>query len=912
MASKPANLNEVLSGPALLDASSQMAQTPKGGIESGFDGTSGSSKKNGTQPQAEPAGEFQGLGSWLEGDDETVFETVHNLVLRQELIAQNHLAQDIHYTRVKLGYPFSTLEKDPNKDTYRSTLPAGTKALTIQAVPNQAWDLVNKATEAIMVDPPQPDPSPVNNSEKASSAAEIAERFLTEDAGENGTNDIALFFEAIDRALTCATSYIECWTDPVGGGYVPLQINAHPTAQDPANPLIGADGSTTPDPILRYVTKPEGGQFTTDPSQAAPQWQPKIRGTVWGREHWRVYPESATVNNAKKAIGLLYCTLGEAKDRWPEVAAMSQSDLDALLSWQPPRFMVLLPPYQRARWKISAGSDKEKSGSSDERIMFYYRLLQKATPDHPRGAEVIVTGALDKKILFKTPLAAVLNVPVDDGTGPKKEVRCMDIPLVQVTPRGDPDDKDPTGRCFMELFVGGTEFNAALATGFLEALDQWLHPDTYIPSTSTVQGFQRDESRATGDMIPILGPNDKPIYGQQPPLPAFFWDSINWNDEHIRSISSLTKPLTGDDKQQEVSGVARKIAVQQGQVGLSRMTSPANSSHERWWRLKLQAAQRDFTTPQVIRYEGEDGAFKEEQWRGVDFAQVGNVGVQSGTGTMLPPEQKVNYLATLMQEQFLPPEEAADAARQTFAQRLGLPDNPYEQAIERSITLFLKGPPQGWVQTYQQYTIAMQQYQAEQQAMAPQIQSQQEQQARQQMELANHGTIHAATAQNDLTKQAADHAHGLSLAVEDQKHRHVMEQKQADAEIAKAQAPPPAPPPEPPQASPELVQILNAHHQLLTHLATKEPAPINVAPPDFSAMPATTVNVQSPDITVQAAPAPNVTVTSPNITVESSAPDVNVQSPPAVVKKGRRKGKIKAPDGKTYTFESTDDPKESD
>ncbi len=288
--------DQVLSGQALLDASHPLAQTPRGGMESGFDGTSGETPKE--APPEEEASEFAGLGSWLEADDQTVFETANNLVLRQELIAENHLALDTHFTRVKLGYPFSELRKDPAKDTYKATLPAGTKALTIQAVPNKAWDLVNKATETVLVDPAQPDPTPINESEEAENAADMAEKFLTEDGGENGTNDSALFFAGVDKALTCATSYLEGYVDPVGGGYVPLQILAHPEAVSPDQPLIGPDGMPTPNNVLRYVTAPEGGQFTNDPSQAAPQWQPKIRGAIWGREHWRVFPESQPVQFA--------------------------------------------------------------------------------------------------------------------------------------------------------------------------------------------------------------------------------------------------------------------------------------------------------------------------------------------------------------------------------------------------------------------------------------------------------------------------------------------------------------------------------------------------------------------------------------------------------------------------------------
>lgn len=691
-------------GQALADASIPMAQTPRGGMEFGFDGTSNGKRPGrggvvpGDAPVAEgepaaPEQDFAGMGSWLEDDDATVFTTANDLVLRQELLAINHLQQDTHYTLIKGGFPFSELTKDQNRDTYRQTIPTGMSRLSIQAVPNQAADLVNKATEAILIDPPQPDPAPLNDSEQAQAAAEMAERFLTEDGGENGTNDIQLFTDALDASLVRATAYIEDDVDPVGGGYVPLQILAHPQAVSPDNPLVGPDGMPTPDNVLRYVTAPTGGQFTDDPEQAAPQWQPKIVSTVWGREHWRVYPESVPVEKAEKLIGLLYCTIGQAKRRWPAVAAMSQEELDALLSWTPPRFLVLLPPFQRARWRLSTGNDANKSGSSDERIIFYYKVLQKAAPDHKRGAEVIVSGALDGKILHKDTLATVLEVPAE-GEAPKKEVRCMDIPVTQLTPRSDPDGRDPSGVSYMELFCGATEFNAALATGFLEALNIWLHPDSYVVSTSSVQGFQVEESRVSGDAIPILRKDDMPQYGNMPPIPPSFWDAYDRNDQAIRAIASLDKAVTGQEDSTKESGKALQIAVNRAMVGLARMQRPVNTAFERHRRIKIQLAMRHFSTAQTIRYVGEDGSYKATQWKGTDFALVGNVGTQPGTGSMMAPDQKVNYLATVAQQGFLPIDEAADAARETFARRLGLGDDPHKQYIERCVTLWLDGPPE--------------------------------------------------------------------------------------------------------------------------------------------------------------------------------------------------------------------------
>lgn len=927
MATKPP-APPLLSGQAALDASYPRAQTPLGGQEFGVDGMSGSRRPNpnsngaipvpgdapgGAQSPAAPGEDFAGMGSWLEGDDSTVFSTLNELVLRQELLAISHLNQDKHYTLVKLGFPFSELTKDDNKSTYRQTIPTGMSTLSIAAVPNQAWDLVNKATEAILVDDAQPKPSPLNDSEEAQLAAEMAERFLTEDAGENGTNDIWVRYQALDKALTCATSFTEDWIDPVGGGYVPLQILAHPLAESPDNPLIGPQGMPTPDPILRYVTAPQGGQFTDDPAAAAPQWLPKTRATVWPREHWRIYPENVSITHAQKAIGLLYCTLGEAKTRWPDVAKMDQPALDALLNWMPPRGLVLLPPFQRARFRTS--SDANKSGTSDERILFYYQLYQKAAPDHKRGAEVAISGADGGTILGKDTLSAMLTIP-DDSTEnagkPQKAPRCMDIPLSQLTPRADPDDRDPQGRCYMELFVGATEFNASLITGFLEALNQWLHPDSYSYGTSPVQGFQVEESRITGDAIPIFRIEDRPTYGNQPPIPTNFFDAYDRNDGAIRSIASLNKPVTGSDTSQEISGKARQIAVQQGMVGLSRMQHPMNAYNERRYRIKIQLVMRKFTTEQTLRYVGEDGSYKAQAWTGVDFALVGDVGIQAGTGTMMPPDQKVQYIANLKAEGFFAdPLEAADAARATFAERLGLPDDPHSQYIERCVALWLQGPPADqpgqvpWAQQWQQYTQQKQAYDAQQQQMQQQQQQQQvmDQQAMAQapVDAANAQAAQVKQQEQEHAAQAEQQKASTSLQLEQAKHQMAMEAKAADhanAQQVAASTPAPAAPQPPPEIivqPPDLAPIaaaISEMRNLVAAVLSKEPAPH--------------VPQEPPVIHVHPAAAPNVHVAPANVHVPSGpAPTVNVHAAPG--KKKRRKGTVTGPDGKQFTMESSDE-----
>lgn len=735
----PTNLNDpqLLTGLDAFFAGQPMSTTMRGGANEAFNGSSAPPTPNAAPTGAPPAvpgatpeqSPFAGMGSYLEDDDKAVFKTIHELVQRQELIAKNHLAQDTHWTRVKLGYPWSTLEKVPDQDIYRATLPYGTTAVSIQAVPNKSWDLVNKAAETLLVDFPKPEPSALNDSEEAERSAEMAEKFLVEDGGENGTNDSAVFYQAVDKSLTCASSYIHVWTDPTGGGSVPLQIKAHPLAVDANNPLLGPDGMPTTDYILRYVTA--HGQFTEQPSEAAPSWQPQERCDIWGREHVRVFPETADISNAEKVIALWYCTVGEAKRRWKTVAALSPADLSSLCDWTPTRYLSLLPPFQRARWKLNSGADeKQRSGSADERTMFFYLVYQRSTPDYPKGAAVVVTGAQGGKILDRQLLSATVQVTGHDGGPPKSETRCLDLPIIQVRPRLDADDRDPSGRAYIELFGGATEFNATLAMAYLEAMDITLHVEKYIPSTSPVEGWQITEARASGDAIAILGAADKPIYGQVPPVPTDFLSVMEWGDTQQESIASLNKPVQGSDNQQEVSGTARRIAVQQAMIGLNRMQQAVNAAAERYWRIKIQLAMRDFSAPQQIRYVGEDGAYKQAEWTGKDFALIGDVGIKAGTGTMMTPEAKVQYAGSLAQVGMMNPEDAQEAARPSFAQSLGIPDNPHDQYIERCVAAWFQGPPQGnpqshpptpgWIEQHQAY---QQQEALYQQEIAPEQQA---------------------------------------------------------------------------------------------------------------------------------------------------------------------------------------------
>lgn len=744
-----ANYGQPLTGlPAQL-AANPIDQAVAGGIQTGFSGVAPPlTGQDGTDPTTATDGEerpqgnepMPGMGFLLETDDGTAFDFTHNLNLRQEMLARNRLAQDAHWTYVLSGYPFSRLEKNDNQQTLRQTFPPGYTALVHASVPNKSADLCNKYVEVLLADPPKPDPLPDTDSETAEQAASLAGRFLRQDGGEAGTSDDNTFWYQVQRATSTASAFNHYWIDPTGGGSIPLQIKAHPFAQSPAQPLVGVNpqtGQSDPEPttdyILRYVT--EDGQFTDNPADAARQWLPAIRIDRLGREHVRIFPEHVDVDRAQKVLLLSFCTIGEGKRRWPTVAALTSEQLSELCDWTPPRYLALLPPALRARWKQATGAARDvEGGANDERLFFFYQLYVKADTDYPRGASCCVSGAFGGFLVGRDTLSARITRPAQDRQDATvTDIRIRTIPVVQITLVQDPKGQDPTGEALVARFAGAGEAGAQLMSAYMEAIDITLHPARFFPSTSPVEGTDIDNSRATGEPVIVLSKDDYPQYEQAPPMPANTLQVAQWLYDQSDLIAGLRGSIQNAGQSADLSGVSRKVEIRQALQSLSRSQQAVNAAYQRHWRIKCQLAMASFSAPQQLAYVGEDGSYKQEWWTGNDFALVAeDVRIQAGTGTMMSPQDKVQYVAAMRGYGFMTPDEALDAARPTFAGTLGLPDDPHVQRLERQVGSWLEGPPEGWAQQAQAFDVVQQQNAAAQQQF---------EQAQQQYQMAYQNTV---------------------------------------------------------------------------------------------------------------------------------------------------------------------------
>ncbi len=686
------------------------------------DGWIGKPSQGVTQPP-EPLGlipdeaesPFAGKGELLEADDATVCKTVGALGRFQDPLAKNRLAMDRHWTAIKAGYQFSALTKQDNQDIYTQSYPPGwANSLRTGAVPNKQADLCNKLVETLLVDPPRLDVEATVDDEAAKRGAELAREFLAQDATEAGMDDITLFTQQLAAATTRSSAFNHYWVDPFGGGQMPKQVKAHPLATDPANPLDAVDPMTglpipTTDYVLRYVTAE--GQFTDNPIEAERVWLPKIRVDRMYREHVRLFPETADLSDAGKVVCLWYDTVDGCRHRFPEAFAdVDESDLTALTAWEPVRPSVLLPPAMRSRWRNARGAtDTGVVYTGDERLVFFYLLYIAACPEYPEGAAIAVNGARGGWVLSRDTLSAVVEVPsgrVQDQV--VEDIRPMDIPMAQVRLLVDDTDGDPMGKAFMARIGAPGEAGATIASAFMEALDITLHPARFTPATSPVRAEDVESSRATGDFVQVMSKEDYPFYEAPRDLPGATFNVLEWLYGQMDSAAGLNKPAQGADDSKEVSGVARRIAVEQSLVSLSTMQHAEHVAWMRHGRVKLQLAMKHFRAPQLLRIVGTDGAAKQEWFTGNDFATCGSVTITTGTGTLLPPSERVNYALQLRDVGLMDNDEAFDVARPAFAKTLGAPENPHVQRIERQVSSWLEGPPEGWeaeAMAYQQAVV---------------------------------------------------------------------------------------------------------------------------------------------------------------------------------------------------------------
>lgn len=696
---------------------------------------------------AKPSSALAPVGQTLKGKDRVLkFKAIDGLVRSQDRLATNRYAISTYFRWVRQGNPFGRLEKIPNQSIWVARQPPGMTRESNIGVPNKADDLCNKLEDTLMSDPPKPLPEPKVSDESAHEAAELAATFLTQNGGDEGTDDVRVFRWCLNNGLTAGSSFAHYRVQQAAGGSQPYQILAHPEAQDAANPLVAMVPAGEPqidpltgqmgeppmmeeraiNPVMRYVSAPTpdapAGTFVEDASQADRVWLPKVIAQTLRSENIRCFPATARVEDADAVAVIDYCTLAEGRARWPEtVGQMDDTALRALAGWRPTLGEQQVVPYALRNGLADGASGPALAdvGSLSpllQRRMYFYLLYVKDSPEYAGGYVLEMNGNDSGTLLGEGSLEFEVTLPTGG-----KEKRCREIPVAQLTLQKDVNGGDPFGYPVLSRFAGASEASATLYAATMDYCDNMLHPHVFIEGTTAVD----DEDWADRTRPIIINPQSKPPYYENfPPLPPVLPVLENL-DVKMDTSSGLTATAQGLDSANSQSGVAKQATVRQAQVYLSGFNQELRSFSQRCWRLILQLVQAEYKIQQLIETTGTEGSSEAIWWTGENMAGIDRIGIAPGSGTMMTPEAKANYVSFLQGQQWLTPEAAADVALPGIRLDLGIPSDPAEEALDRSIGVWLQGPPEGWMEAFaayqQEVAAAHQQFDANMQAMAPQV-----------------------------------------------------------------------------------------------------------------------------------------------------------------------------------------------
>lgn len=591
------------------------------------------------------------------------------------------------------GYTNVMVRKD--EDTDRWTAYAAPDAVPSPIGMNKAGRLCERYTSVMFADPPIPECTPASDSDEDRDAAEFSTRLLVAYGSEAHLNTPLKGQHAFDLASTYDSGFIRYWVDPVGNGYRLMEVIAHPTAPTLDLAVKGPDGVPYPENELktRYVMK-DGQTLTDDKAQAGEQPLPKLRSEVLTPLHVRFLPPTARdIWEARGVLFLALKPLGELRSAFADAfAKLSPDDLKKLVTSPPDGAELLLPAQARKRFK----ADLEKGAVTDDSLVYTISYHHLPTPTDRHGAYLCVAGDEEHALMLHRSewFDAENSEP-------------LDLPGSQIK-QWDQED-DPWGIGAMTKLGPGNEARAYLQGTLFEQIDRTLNRKVFYPITSTFQ--PKNAQAQLGTYIPI-NPGGKPEYEDVPDLPAavekMYQDITDEMDDEI----GLQQSAQGMNPPSVTSGKQAQQLIEQTNVGQSGPRNNMIRAFLRCWRLELQLSRAFMNAPQMISIVGDDGLYKEREWRGADLGDTKDVQLAPGSFTSLSPTAKINVARDAAQLQLIKPEDLERIIAGQVGGLIAMQDDPIRARIRRQLGAFMDGPPE----ELQQQQAAWKQQQVQMQA----------------------------------------------------------------------------------------------------------------------------------------------------------------------------------------------------
>lgn len=608
-------------------------------------------------------------------DDATVCKSIHKIWSDQrDLYARYNVECEVNVRR-RQGENNIWVNKVQDQALYTVYVPAGRRNLL-----NQFGNLTDQTCQQFVAqitqDPAKPEAIPSTGEDEDRDAAEFSTRVLENECSESGLDANEAMKAAQDFATTHGSGWVWAYTDTMGGGRQPVEIQAHPLAPhaDVAtqNPETGAEAGQ--EELVPKFVKDDGG-LTDQKGESSLRWVPRVARQVVPGTKVRLWPYTA--QDVWDADGLLYLDYqprSVVETMLPEVQ-LTEEEWDAACNFRLTDARHLLPQ------KNGKPYDPKPSDRKEDWLVLIARFWAPEGSAYPDGAYICCIG--DQKVAHKGPWI------LQTETGEREK---LDIPWAQVRQFRDSSSGHPHGKGLVSFIGAPCDYLTELYGRFSELTDMAANRKILLPFASTIQPHEI-QNPAT-DVLHFQ-PGQKPEYEQVPEPPRALETLIELCQNAIREASFLAQGA-GLDAPEANSGRQALAIVAQAHAGLSDVNQCHNRAWVRLWRIILQCIRSDYSIPQLLKVTGPDGSYKVDRWTKSDLGSTRDVEIAKGSGTLMNQVQKVQAAAEARQILGLDPDDLQEQLATGLSSVVAFEDNRFLMRIRRQIAEWEKGPPEGW------------------------------------------------------------------------------------------------------------------------------------------------------------------------------------------------------------------------
>jgi hypothetical protein len=609
-----------------------------------------------------------------EANEKKAFEQVKKL---WQLNQKQHKRWAAEWRRNELwraGQRFVRIVEDPNTDLIRISMPLGTQATPPS--PNDCDTIIRQMVAILMADPPRPDAQPYKDDPDSREAAAFATRFLLAMNNESGLNIDAVFEAILNRAGTYASSFVEVCYDPQAGGLMPLEIESHPDATTEAEAVTGPPGAPPKPPVRRYVMP--DGSLRTSSVGAKRAWTPKLVLIPLTGNHVRFLPrEAQSIDECHGAIIAKFATLGALKARFPRVAGMTPDEQAKLCNFTLPEASRLLPEGHEYKPPHFSSTDE----LPPETLVLTLTVYYKSCPLYPYGVYAVFGG--EEFRLHAQPWYATMPGP--DG----EQDEMLDVPIAQMRWIADSKPGNPYGIAPAAILGPMDEMQATINASAFEYLYKFSRPRLMLPMGTNIQ----PEAMNDPDRPILFNPAGRPEHMRIPDYPQMGMLLSEQIAAKMKDAMSLRDATLGIAAGSVRSEQQQQTLIEQSTAGMSSYRAAAEDCYERLNRLILQQARAWYTTPQLMRFQSETGAWQVREFSRVDLGGTAQVRVQRGTMTLLSPSGKVAMIEREAQATVLTPQEHYRLKRENLSLFFGQLDDPHVLRVKGQLHVWRQGPP---------------------------------------------------------------------------------------------------------------------------------------------------------------------------------------------------------------------------